>query len=284
MKFDWGVLFAAGFVVIDDDEDGDFGVPGTLHVEEGDMHWPELPAAPARPPEVRVEPVTKPRVPAPPPGPPPATSTVSAGADLLWTWSPPAAAILASIAASGARTILERQMGGIAKDQAFAEEAAMVDREMLAMFSDGTSLEEQGFTVVKVQVVRSAGLVQGFERRLETLAGRRAERNGWQYVPLHSDVTPRPGYWWDETSGESRWHVPEPSHLPSTSGRDLENKAVGNKVVGNKAVGNNGVAGEEGERWGGRAFGQARGFAVKGVWTVWDGSVPRRVDSGFLLK
>jgi hypothetical protein len=29
----------------------------------------------------------------------------------------------------------------------------MVDREMLALFSDGHSLEAQGFTVVKVQVI-----------------------------------------------------------------------------------------------------------------------------------
>jgi len=50
------------------------------------------------------------------------------------------------------------------------------------------------------QVVRSVGMVQGFERRLARLAGRRAERNGWRFVPLQSDVmivadtTPRSGY------------------------------------------------------------------------------------------
>ena len=90
-------------------------------------------------------------------------------------------------------------------------------------------------------------------------------------------------YWWDETSGESRWHVPESPRFPSTSGRgagrDLENKGVENMGGAGE-----GLRSEDGERWGGRAFGDARGFDVMGVWAVWDGPVPRRVDAPFLER
>eukprot|EP00960_Hanusia_phi_P047981 758707-Hanusia_phi.AAC.8 len=136
---------------------------------------------------------------------------------IAWPWSFKDSA-MQDVEDPGMRVLLERQMGGAARDVRFEEEISFIESKLQQRASCGSTLTELGFQVKKVCALQSSELEGKFAESVRSLQAEVWDREGWREERSLQGMSAGRRFFWKAETRESRWVPP----MPSLEGLDAE--------------------------------------------------------------
>ncbi|EKX53704.1 hypothetical protein GUITHDRAFT_100678 [Guillardia theta CCMP2712] len=135
-----------------------------------------------------------------------------------WRWTASATSAIKDVEDPGLQVLLERQMGGAARDFRFEEEISFIEHQLQQATSCGRSLVELGFQVKRVCVLQSSEVEEKFAGSVRSLQFDVWAREGWREEACAQGPSGGRKFFWNAETRESRWTPPA---LPALEGLEV---------------------------------------------------------------